>query len=264
MIPVFVAVICFSVGGYLLAGIIRGTTSNAYPASELRIVPLHRVTASPDVEPRVTRSDQSLGPILNGNTDEHGLDLITSGQDHGMDMAGGDEFSEPGWLGIRASMAREGADAVGATLEIGYPGLPDGSTPRSDPKPEPVHFVEPDADVQVFSYNGRLIRPRGTIVMRVTAYSPDRRSCGNWADGVTASGRRVTTNGGRLVAADTRILPFGAIVSIPGYHNGQPVPVLDRGGAIKGLRLDVLYPTHQRARQWGVQDLEVTVWEYAD
>jgi hypothetical protein len=40
--------------------------------------------------------------------------------------------------------------------------------------------------------------------------------------------------------------------------------VLDRGGAIKGNRLDVLYATHEQAQKWGRQTLEVTVWEYAD
>ena len=42
------------------------------------------------------------------------------------------------------------------------------------------------------------------------------------------------------------------------------MPVLDRGGRIKGPRLDVLYPTHRSARRWGVRELTVTVWEYAD
>lgn len=117
-------------------------------------------------------------------------------------------------------------------------------------------------DVQYF--NGRPIRPVKTMTMTVTAYSPDERSCGKWADGITASGYSVWTNGMKLVAADTRILPFGSLISIPGYDNENIVPVLDRGGAIKGKRLDVLYPTHERARQWGVQELEVTIWEYAD
>jgi len=114
------------------------------------------------------------------------------------------------------------------------------------------------------TYRGRPIRPARTIRMRVTAYSPDARSCGKWADGITASGRPVTFNAGRLVAADTDLLPFGSLVSIPGYADGEAVEVLDRGGAIKGQRLDVLYPTHDRAMQWGVQHLDVTVWEYAD
>ena len=66
------------------------------------------------------------------------------------------------------------------------------------------------------------------------------------------------------IAADPKLLPLGSIVSIPGYAGDAVVPVLDVGGAIKGNKLDVLYATHARARQWGVQELEVIVWEYAD
>lgn len=113
-------------------------------------------------------------------------------------------------------------------------------------------------------FNGRKVRPARTIWMTVTAYSPDHRSCGKWADGITASNKSVWTNGMKLVAADTRLLPFGTLLSVPGYDGGRIVPVLDRGGAIKGARLDVLYPTHAIAREWGVQRLPVTVWEYID
>lgn len=113
-------------------------------------------------------------------------------------------------------------------------------------------------------FDGRRIRPVRTIWMRVTAYSPDARSCGIFADGQTATLHSVWTNGMRLVAADTRILPFGSLVSVPGYADDEIVPVLDRGGAIKGNRLDVLYPTHEIARKWGVRDIPVTVWAYDD
>ena len=68
----------------------------------------------------------------------------------------------------------------------------------------------------------------------------------------------------KLVAADTRILPFHSLVSVPGYHDGKLVPVLDRGARIKGRRLDVLFPTHEQARRWGTRTLDITVWEYAD
>ncbi|MEM1355255.1 MAG: 3D domain-containing protein [Planctomycetota bacterium] len=112
-------------------------------------------------------------------------------------------------------------------------------------------------------YDGRPIRPVRTMTMSTTAYSPDHRSCGKWADGITASGMSVWTNGMKLVAADPAI-PFGTILSIPGYNGGRPVPVLDRGGAIKGNKLDLLYPTHEIALQWGVQRKVVTVWEYVE
>jgi len=113
-------------------------------------------------------------------------------------------------------------------------------------------------------YNGRRLVKVKTMNMLVTAYSPGVKSCGKWADGKTASGYSVWTNGMKLVAADTRLLPFGTIVSIPGYNGGKPVPVLDRGGKIKGHHLDVLYPSNHRALQWGAQHLHVTVWKYAD
>jgi 3D (Asp-Asp-Asp) domain-containing protein len=119
-------------------------------------------------------------------------------------------------------------------------------------------------DTSIRFFNGRPVRPARTIRMKVTAYSPDEESCGDSADGITSSLHDVWTNAGKLVAADSRVLPLGSIISVPGYDNGQVVPVLDRGGAIKGKRLDLLYPTHSQARKWGVQTLEVTVWEYAD
>ncbi len=113
-------------------------------------------------------------------------------------------------------------------------------------------------------FNGRRVHPVGVVWMRVTAYSPDWRSCGRFADGITASGYPVDTNGMKLVAADTKLLPFGSLISIPGYDQGEIVPVLDRGGRIKGHRLDVLFPSHEAALEWGVQSLPITIWDYAD
>ena len=95
--------------------------------------------------------------------------------------------------------------------------------------------------------------------MNVSAYCPCSKCCGRWSDGITASGKPVTTNGGRFVAAP-RSLGLGVLVAVPGYADGRPVPVLDRGGAIKGDKLDLFYPTHAEALQWGRQTLWVTVW----
>ena len=64
--------------------------------------------------------------------------------------------------------------------------------------------------------------------------------------------------GDTFVAADGRY-PFDTEMLIPGYSNSQPVKVLDRGGAIKGNRLDVFFATHEEALQWGVQYLKVDV-----
>ena len=97
------------------------------------------------------------------------------------------------------------------------------------------------------------------IEMEVTAYCACPLCCGPNARGLTASGKPVSHNNGRFVAADTRLLPFGTRLSIPGYHDGLAVEVIDRGGAIKGNKLDVYFPTHEQARQWGRRKLLVTV-----
>lgn len=113
-------------------------------------------------------------------------------------------------------------------------------------------------------FDSRPVRAVKTIEMVVTAYSPDWRSCGTYADGITATLHHVSTNGAKLVAADPSLLPYGSLLTIPGYDAGKVVPVLDCGGAIKGNRLDVLFPTHEEARKWGVRKIKVTVWDYAD
>ncbi len=128
------------------------------------------------------------------------------------------------------------------------------------PPVEPVVVRDPN----IRYFGGRAVRPVKTVWMTVTAYSPDWRSCGEFADGYTATMKSVWTNGGRLVAADPKVLPMGSMISVPGYADGEVVPVLDKGGAIKGRRLDVLYPTHEIARKWGVQKVPVVVWEYVD
>ena len=138
------------------------------------------------------------------------------------------------------------------------------------PEDDPVAALEAaltqaaPVDTATRWFNGRPVRPARTITMRVTAYSPDAASCYPYADGQTATLHGVNTNGGYLVAADTDMLPFGSMLSIEGYAEDSIVPVLDRGGAIKGNRLDVLFSTHEAALQWGVRDIDVVVWEYAD
>lgn len=111
-------------------------------------------------------------------------------------------------------------------------------------------------------FDGKMIRPSRVIYMTVTGYSPDARSCGKFADNKTATMYSVWTNGMNLVAADPKLLPYWSMISIPGYASNDIVPVLDCGGAIKGNRIDLLYPTHKLARQWGVRSLPVTVWEF--
>ncbi|MBW8034254.1 MAG: hypothetical protein FVQ79_00890 [Planctomycetes bacterium] len=96
-----------------------------------------------------------------------------------------------------------------------------------------------------------------TVHMRVTAYCPCAKCCGEWSDGVTATGHKIF-QGDRFAAADRRYA-FGTEMVITGYNNGEIVKVLDRGGAIKGDRLDVFFNTHEEALQWGVQYIDVKI-----
>lgn len=85
----------------------------------------------------------------------------------------------------------------------------------------------------------------------LTAYCPCSLCCGK-SDGITASGTIATE--GRTIAADTSILPFGTEV----YINGQAYVVEDRGGAVKGNKLDIFFNDHEEALQFGVKrDVEV-------
>jgi 3D (Asp-Asp-Asp) domain-containing protein len=112
--------------------------------------------------------------------------------------------------------------------------------------------------VQIYRGGGyRLVR---TLTLRVTAYAPDPRCTFPFDGKTTASGLPVTTNSGRLAAADTSLIPLHSLVIVPGYARGAAVPVLDRGGAIKGRRLDVLLPTYEKAKSWGVRILEVKIY----
>jgi 3D (Asp-Asp-Asp) domain-containing protein len=97
------------------------------------------------------------------------------------------------------------------------------------------------------------------LTMEVTAYCPCKKCCGKNARGMTASGLRVSHNEGLFVAADTALLPFHTKIVIPGYGAEKPVPVIDRGGAIKGNKIDVFFASHKAALEWGRRTIAVTV-----
>jgi 3D (Asp-Asp-Asp) domain-containing protein len=98
-----------------------------------------------------------------------------------------------------------------------------------------------------------------TVRFTVTAYCNDFASCGKRPGqrgyGITASGQRARYG---LVAADWRVLPRGTRLQIPGYGAAT---VADKGGAIKGNRLDLWFPTHRQAKAWGIRYLSVTIKE---
>ena len=128
---------------------------------------------------------------------------------------------------------------------------------------EPLMIDEPApaAAAEFKYYAGQKYRYVRTVRLQVTAYAPDARCCWPYDGTTTASGLSVKTNGGKLVAADTSLIPMHSLVSVKGYASGAAVPVLDRGSAIKGHRLDVLLPTFEQAKQWGTRAIDVKVYE---
>lgn len=72
--------------------------------------------------------------------------------------------------------------------------------------------------------------------------------------GITASGKPAKKGS---IAADTSIFPFGTVMYIPGYGYGV---VEDRGGAIKGYKIDLYHSSHASALKWGREIKDVKVW----
>ena len=90
---------------------------------------------------------------------------------------------------------------------------------------------------------------------RVTGYSACVRCCGK-SDGITADGTYAPAAKGRIVAAP-REIPFGTRMWIEGVG---AVVVHDRGGAIRGKRVEQFFHTYKKAMQWGVQERKVYIW----
>lgn len=92
-------------------------------------------------------------------------------------------------------------------------------------------------------YEAHNLIPLGSF--RTTAYCPCSRCNGKWT--TTATG--VDFKEKHTVAVDPRVIPLGSKLSI----DGEIYVAEDTGGAIKGARIDVFYPTHHEARNYGVK-----------
>ena len=90
---------------------------------------------------------------------------------------------------------------------------------------------------------------------RITGYCPCALCCGK-SDGITADGTYAPAAKERIVAAP-REIPFGTRMWIEGIGE---VVVHDRGGAIRGKRVEQFFHTYKEAVQWGVQKRKVYIW----
>lgn len=88
-------------------------------------------------------------------------------------------------------------------------------------------------------------------IYKITAYCSCAKCCGK-STGITAMGTKATA--GRTVAASSQF-SFGTKLNI----NGHTYTVEDRGGAIKGNKIDIYVNSHAEALAWGVRYLPVSV-----
>lgn len=102
-----------------------------------------------------------------------------------------------------------------------------------------------------------------TVTVTATGYTAGYESTGKTPDhpayGITYSGLEVTRDLYSTIAADLSIFPLGTIIYIPDYGYGV---VADIGGAIKGHKLDLYYPTVEEVYEnWGKREVEVYIIE---
>lgn len=106
--------------------------------------------------------------------------------------------------------------------------------------------------------------PTKTVV--ATGYTAGVESTGKDANhpsyGITYSGVKVKRDLYSTIAADLSVFPIGTILFIPNYGYGV---VADKGGAIKGNKIDLYYETvNEVYNKWGKRTLDVYVIKMGD
>ncbi|MGX6446308.1 ubiquitin-like domain-containing protein [Neobacillus sp. K501] len=86
-----------------------------------------------------------------------------------------------------------------------------------------------------------------------TAYTAYCNGC----SGTTATGLDLRANpNAKVIAVDPRIIPLGTKVYVEGY--GYAIAA-DTGGAIKGYKIDVFFPSKAEAFRWGVRKVKIKI-----
>ncbi|MEH7548459.1 SH3 domain-containing protein [Neobacillus vireti] len=96
------------------------------------------------------------------------------------------------------------------------------------------------------------VKAAAEFIVEATAYTPLESS-----SGMTAAGYNIRKNPNmKLIAVDPKVIPIGTKVWVEGY--GEAIAG-DTGGAIKGRKIDVLFPTVKQALQWGRKNVKVRI-----
>lgn len=89
------------------------------------------------------------------------------------------------------------------------------------------------------------------MTMRATAYTPDPAENGGYS--TTAMGTPLVRG---VAAVDPKFISLGTVLWVEGYGYARAE---DTGGAIKGNRIDLLFPTKAEARQFGRRNIRIKV-----
>lgn len=96
--------------------------------------------------------------------------------------------------------------------------------------------------------------PEGKFTINASAYTAAADECGK-SDGITASGKKVKEN---ETIACPKNFPFGTKIEIEGMGTFE---CQDRGGAIKGNKIDIYMETKTQAFAFGRQNLTAEIIE---
>ena len=127
-----------------------------------------------------------------------------------------------------------------------------------------IETSEEDEETQRVEHQEPAIQTISLGEFKLTAYCSCQKCCGYYATirKTDEYGNKIvnTASGsiarqGRTIAVDTSVIPFGTKVLI----DGQEYIAEDRGGAIKGNRIDVYFSNHQDAINFGVQYKNVSI-----
>ena len=88
--------------------------------------------------------------------------------------------------------------------------------------------------------------------MEATGYCSCRKCCGK-SDGITASGTQAHRG---TIAVDPKVIPLGTRVYIEGMGEFRAEDV---GGAIKGNKVDIWFPTHIATLNFGRKMVRVRI-----
>ena len=94
-----------------------------------------------------------------------------------------------------------------------------------------------------------------TFKVTATAFTANCRGC----SGVTSTGFNLKKNpNAKIIAVDPKLIPLGTKVWVEGY--GEAIAA-DKGGSIKGNKIDVFMSSTKKAYSWGRRTVTVKILE---